>query len=245
MDPTSTMETDDQIAMFERLIEEREAEEQTATEQIAKVVDEAVAKAMDKAMEQMTKKVHKDNEEMAKKRDKRDKEMMTIFLDDIRKEIGSANHSTGASAEAARRSAAPTAQTNPGAQQDPPSTDSESEDDSQQQQQERSRRGSREAAALYKLSPNHSIDFGGKKLWFLGSPYRSVDLTAVSQGTIDLVRKHEEVMVTVTETTKPESMHDTACLLVKKDRKGAEFGGSAQFSYFACDRCVKKNEPCI
>jgi hypothetical protein len=101
------------------------------------------------------------------------------------------------------------------------------------------------AVRMYTLTPNHSIDFGGEKLWFLGSPYKSVPATVVSQGTIDLVRKNERTIVDFAQICKSEQTHDTACMLVKKDRKGMEFEGSAKLSYFACDRCLKRNEPCI
>jgi 16S rRNA C967 or C1407 C5-methylase (RsmB/RsmF family) len=45
MDPTSIIETDARIAMFERLIEEREAEEKTVN-----TVDDATDKAIEKAI---------------------------------------------------------------------------------------------------------------------------------------------------------------------------------------------------
>jgi hypothetical protein len=89
------------------------------------------------------------------------------------------------------------------------------------------------------------MDFGGKKLWFLGSPYRSVDLAGVSQRTIELVMQEESKIVNFVAATKTEYLHDAACLLVKRDTKGVEFEKSAKFSYFACDHCIKKDTPCI
>jgi predicted ribosome quality control (RQC) complex YloA/Tae2 family protein len=63
MDPTSTIETDARIAMFERLIEEREAEEKTANavdDATDKAVDNAINKAVNKAIDKaITKKLVK------------------------------------------------------------------------------------------------------------------------------------------------------------------------------------------
>jgi hypothetical protein len=154
------------------------------------------AKKFFKAIDKVNKNVAKNN----KKHHKKLRKSLGKFMDDMRKEISSASHGTGTSA-------ASTTHTNP--------------DDQQQQQQQGLWQGSREAAALYELNPSHSMNFAGKKLWFLGSPHKSVDLTTVSPETRKAVVANKAAITRFVPVTKP-SLSDRTCIFTKKSKQALE-----------------------